>query len=117
MWFMVNCCVNPDCIAEHKLLRIGDVYAVERVGAKPKFVWLCSTCAAGFAVSLGPNGSAAVKRRNGAKETTKPPSGVSLRLVERGVRGIPLQRPETAGVHPVNQHSGDRVGEEHGAHV
>jgi hypothetical protein len=26
---MVNCCVNSACGAEHKLLRIGDVYAVE----------------------------------------------------------------------------------------
>src|SRR5664279_1585918 len=104
---MVNCCVNPDCTAEHKLLRIGDVYAIERPGAKTEYVWMCSTCACSFDVSLDPMGVAGLSRRTD-KPQPPPPAGFSFCLVEQGARGIPLQRTGSSSAQPVIEHSGDR---------
>ena len=105
---MVNCCINPACTAEFRLLRTGDVYAVERPGAGPEFVWLCSVCAPDYELYLGPGGAVSARRRSAAEDSASSPQGAVIRLVERGASGAPLHRPAVADAHPVSGQSGDR---------
>jgi hypothetical protein len=114
---MVNCCVNPACPAEHKLLRTGDVYAIETLHAGTKYVWICSTCAGDFEVCLDPTGSALVRRRSDPVQPPQASPQVSLRLVEHGARGVPLQHTAPASTFPGKDHSGDRGEHAHGAHI
>jgi hypothetical protein len=113
---MVNCCVNPACTAEHKLLRIGDVYAIEGRGADAKYVWICSICAASFDVCLDPNGSVLVVPQSNRKHTLRAHSLTKLLLVGRGVRGVPLQQPVPASCNPAMT-SGERSEHGHRAHI
>jgi hypothetical protein len=115
MWLMVNCCVNPGCIAGHKLLRIGDVYAIERLGARTEYVWICSTCASGYEVCLDATGAAMVGHRSG--EGAQPPNSYArLYLLKRGARGVPLESSALCSADPVIQGSGDWGKYEHNTH-
>jgi hypothetical protein len=103
---MDNCCVNPNCTAGHKFLRIGDVYAIEGPGAKTECVWICSVCASSFDVSLNSQGVALVTRHT-ANPQPPPPAGFKLSLVARGEQGVPLQPSASMTANPANEQSGD----------
>lgn len=114
---MVNCCVNPACTAEYKLLRIGDVYAIERADAETEYVWLCSVCVADFDVDLDAKSAVLVKSRTEKAEPMPTTSLVKIYLVEHGARGVPLQRPVSASIHPAIEPTGDWGSHAHGANV
>ncbi len=113
---MDNCCVNPACTAGHKLLRNGDVYAIERPGTKTECVWICSVCVSSFDVSLNSRGVALVKRRS-IRSQPPPPAGFRLSLLARGEQGVPLQPASSMSAFPAIEQSGERGKYEHRANV
>ena len=113
---MDNCCVNPACRAEFKLLNNGDLYAVGRPLADPEFFWICSACASRFHVGLDAEGEVELRTRTDWDEL---PSHLheGLRLVDRGVRNMPWLRQIRSGVRTIAKSSKDQGGPAHGAYV
>jgi hypothetical protein len=104
---MVNPCINPACRAEFRLLRVGDVYAVERPYAETELVWICSACASDFELAFDPSGVFSVSRRAGRKEPLPLSPHGTFRLVEKGVGGVALHRSGVKSNNPATGQSGD----------
>jgi hypothetical protein len=90
---MVNCCVNPACSEEFRLLNAGNLYAHERRSSSTEFFWLCSTCASRFDVYLDAAGSVKVRERSAGHGAQPPNADAHLRLVSRSAK--PTPRPHT----------------------
>jgi hypothetical protein len=114
---MVNPCINPACQAEFRLLRVGDVYAVERPNAKTELVWICSVCASDFELAFDPAGVLSVSRRTGRKESLPVSPHGTFRCVEQGVGGIALHRSAARSDNPAAVPSGDWGSHAHGANL
>jgi hypothetical protein len=86
---MVDCCANPGCRADFKLLKSGDLYALERRSANTEFFWLCSECAPQYDLLLNVDGRLSFRPR-GDQLWARPadPEG-SLRLVSRAAHRFP----------------------------
>jgi hypothetical protein len=90
---VVNCCVNPACSEEFRLLNAGDLYAHERRSTNTEFFWLCSTCASRLDLYLDPAGSVSIRERSAGHGAQPPNPDTHLRLVSRSTKPIP--RPHT----------------------
>jgi len=90
---MVNRCCNPECRAEFKLLTGGEIYALERRSADTEFFWLCSACAAKFALHLDPKGRVTVRVQGVIHRAPPPHPDDNLRLISRMMRSRPNTMP------------------------
>jgi len=114
---MVDCCINPACRADFKLLSGGDLYALERRSADTEFFWLCSECASVFDLSLDALGRVGVRQRGDRGEYLRSPHPEgNLRLVTRAVRSLPWRDDTPASERPMMEDSGEWGGlvREHG---
>jgi len=112
---MDNPCINPTCQAEFRLLRVGDVYAVERPYAEAELVWICSACASDFELAFDPAGVLSVSRRSSIKGRLPLSPYGTFRLVELGVGGIALQSSADRSINPATGRTGDWGSHAHGA--
>jgi len=94
---MVNCCVNPACHEEFKLLNAGDLYAHERRSTGTEFFWLCARCAASLDLYLDPAGSVAVRPQNATNRAQPPHPDGDLRLVSQSRKPAPRPRTMPSG--------------------
>jgi len=113
---MVNCCVNPACRTELRLLSSGDLYAVERPHAQPEYFWLCSPCASRNVAWLDSAGRISVRPRSQTQPANPPNLRVSLRLVAHAVRRVPWRRAIPAGSRCMPEPLGSWGAPSHGAH-
>jgi hypothetical protein len=86
---MVQCCVNPACREEFKLLSAGDLYAHERRSADTEFFWLCAACAGKFDLYLDPAGRVMVRAWSAGNRAVPPHPEGDLRLVSRLTKRVP----------------------------
>jgi len=86
---MVNCCVNPVCRAEFKLLNTGDLYAYERPTADTEFFWVCSACGPEVNLHLDARGGVSVRPRSDINRAQPPHPDGHLRLVARPMKRLP----------------------------
>jgi len=93
---MVNCCVNPACHTEFKLLSCGDLYALER-RFSAEFFWLCSACASRFDLYLDGMGCVSVRPRGDKGQGHPPQPDPNFRVVARAVRRVPWRHAIPAG--------------------
>jgi hypothetical protein len=83
---MLNCCVNPVCRAEFRLLGSGDFYALERRAANTEYFWLCPDCATRFELHIDGLGCVSPKIRGERGHGDSPKLDANLRLVAHTVR-------------------------------
>ena len=94
---MVECCVNPACRTEFKLLSNGDLYAFERQSTNTEFFWICSSCASQFDLCLDASGLVSLRPR-AFRGTARPPHpDGDLRLVSFAVRRMSWLQTTPAG--------------------
>jgi hypothetical protein len=98
---MVDCCANPACRGEFKMLHSGDLYALERRAANTEFFWLCSGCAPQFDLVLNAEGRLSFRPQSGGRHTHPVDRDANLRLVSRASRtpwrnAIPSDEPRMA---------------------
>lgn len=115
---MINCCVNPSCGIECKLLDRGDLYAIERPNTEKEFFWLCSECAARLRPSLDSTGAFVLQPRTQSDQPASSPhfAAGSLYLVAHAARRLPSQESVPADSLRKSQSSADWVGGTRGAH-
>jgi hypothetical protein len=108
---MLNCCANPVCRAEFKLLGSGDFYALERRVASAEYFWLCPDCAMRFELHIDGMGCVSPKIRGQREHGKSPLLDANLRLVAHTVRRVlTLPAGECVGIavdysHPAPSHS------------
>jgi len=86
---MVDCCANPACRAEFRLLNSGDLYALERRSQDTEFFWLCSACFAHYELQLDSHGKPAIIPRATRQYTRPAAPEATLRLICCAIRRIP----------------------------
>jgi hypothetical protein len=114
---MVNCCANPACRTEFRLLDSGDLYAIERTSADTEFFWICSNCSSRFNLSLDSMGKVLLTPRGDREQPHTPQPQARLRLVARARRHMPWRHAVPAGVGPASENPGDWGTSTHGAHL
>jgi hypothetical protein len=95
---MVDCCANPACRGEFKMLHCGDLYALERRAIDTQFFWLYSECAPKLDLVLNAEGRLSFRPQSGARHTRPIDPNAILRLVSRASRtpwrgAIPSDEP------------------------
>jgi hypothetical protein len=80
---MVDCCANPTCRAEFKMLHSGDLYALERRAADTEFFWLCSECAPQLDLVLNVEGHLSFRPQCDARHARPVDPNITLRLISR----------------------------------
>jgi hypothetical protein len=96
-WLMVNCCINPACRIEFRLLNSGDLYAIERPSAETEFFWICADCASRFSLVLDPAGTVSLRPRGKNEQGYPPQLQARLRLVAHARRHMPWRNAVPAG--------------------
>jgi hypothetical protein len=89
---MVDCCANPACRAEFKLLTTGDLYALERRCADTEFFWLCSACFARYELQLDSHSTPTIIPRAIRQHTRPAAREATLRLISCAIRRIPWRK-------------------------
>ena len=113
---MVNCCVNPACRTEFRLLDDGDVYAIGRPSSESEFFWMCANCASRFDLSLDASGNLALTRKGDSDQSHPLQRQARLRLVAHTRRHMPWRNGFPAGAGPRVGTSGNWGAPAHGAH-
>lgn len=104
---MVDCCANPGCRADFRLLNSGALHALERRSADTEFFWLCSECTSQFNLQLDPDGGLSL-RPLGERWQAHPANREGrLRLVSRAVHRVPWRQSVPAGEHPLEDNPGE----------
>ena len=114
---MVNCCVNPACRTELRLLNSGDLYAIEKPSADTEFFWICTNCSSRFNLCLDSMGMISLQPRGESEPTHPPQIQARLRLVARARRHMPWRHAVPAGVGPMTNNSGNWGAPTHSAHL
>jgi hypothetical protein len=94
---MVNCCANPACCVEFKLLNGGSLYALERRTVDTEFFWLCPACSSTFDLRLDAKGRTVVMSQGEISHARRPCPDGDLRLVSRPTRRLRWQHTTPSG--------------------
>jgi hypothetical protein len=113
---MVNCCINPVCRTEFRLLSSGDLYAIESPPAEAEFLWMCADCASCFNLSLDSAGNLALVPKGRSALGPPPQLQARLHLVAHTRRHMPWRNEVPAGAGPRTGSSGNWGAPAHGAH-
>ena len=113
---MVNCCINPVCRTEFRLLSSGDLYAIEIPSAETEFLWMCAGCASRFNLSLDSAGNLALIPKGRSALGSPPQLQARLHLVAHTRRHIPWRNEIPAGAGPRIDPAGTWGSPAHGAH-
>jgi hypothetical protein len=114
---MVNCCVNPACGTEFRLVHSGDLYAIDRPYTDTEFFWICSNCSSRFDLALDSMGRLLLRPREDSQPAYTPPFPARLRLVARARRHMPWRHAVPAGIGPMADNSGGWGSVLNGAHL
>jgi hypothetical protein len=93
---MVSSCINPACHTELKLLRSGDLYALERRSANTEFFWLCAACVPVVSLFLDLTGSVSVGHKFLTRLRQRPDPKTRLTLVYSPLERTPWLRASFA---------------------
>ncbi len=114
---MVNSCVNPACRTQFRLLKSGDLSAVEGPATKTESFWICSNCASSFKPCIDADGKVSIDFREDGAQERSPQLQVSYRLVIHARRHMPWRHDVSAGLGPMTDLTGAWGAPTHGAQL